>query len=145
MNWKGCGRKRSWLNFMVLSRHLSGRTEKTTKNLHQDNRSPGPTFGWLVGHLIYNASSITWLYSVDDTVISEWWWMRKDLVERSRDLMALCRRSPGGTEKIHEKLNDHIREPDPRFEPGTSRMRSRAVNHSTTTFSDFTTARIWNY
>jgi hypothetical protein len=28
MNWKGCGRKRSWPNFKVLSRHLSGRTEE---------------------------------------------------------------------------------------------------------------------
>jgi hypothetical protein len=27
MNWKGCGRKRSWPNLKVLSRHLRGETE----------------------------------------------------------------------------------------------------------------------
>jgi hypothetical protein len=41
MNWKGCGRKRSWPNFMLLSRYLLGGTEKNTKTLSQDSRSPG--------------------------------------------------------------------------------------------------------
>jgi hypothetical protein len=40
MNWKGCGRKRSWPNFKVLSRHLPGGTEENHENLSQDSRSP---------------------------------------------------------------------------------------------------------
>jgi hypothetical protein len=28
MNWKGCGRRRSWPNFKVLSQYLPGGTEK---------------------------------------------------------------------------------------------------------------------
>jgi hypothetical protein len=38
MNWKGCGMKWLWHNFKVLSQHLPGGTEKTTKDLSQDNR-----------------------------------------------------------------------------------------------------------
>jgi hypothetical protein len=41
MNWKGSGRKRSWPNFKVLYRNSPGRTEKNTKTLNQDIRSPG--------------------------------------------------------------------------------------------------------
>jgi hypothetical protein len=42
MNWKGFGRKQSWPNFNVLSWHSPGGTDKTTTNLNQDSRSPGP-------------------------------------------------------------------------------------------------------
>jgi hypothetical protein len=28
MNWKGVGKKRSWINFKVVSKDLPGRTEK---------------------------------------------------------------------------------------------------------------------
>jgi hypothetical protein len=31
MNWKGCGRKRSWPNFKVLSQHLPDVLRKTMK------------------------------------------------------------------------------------------------------------------
>jgi hypothetical protein len=65
MNWKGFGRRRSWPNFNVLSRH-----------------------------------------------------------------------SPGGTEKNYEKICQGIRSSGPRFEPGTSRLRSKNVNHSTTMFDN---------
>jgi hypothetical protein len=41
MNWKGCGKKRSWPNFKVLSRHLRSGTDKNTKRLSQDSQSPG--------------------------------------------------------------------------------------------------------
>jgi hypothetical protein len=63
INWKGFGRKWSWPNFKVLTRHSPEGTEKTMKDLNQDSRSPGM-----------------------------------------------------------------------RIEPGTSQIRSRSVNHSTTTF-----------
>jgi hypothetical protein len=42
MNWKGCGRKQSWLNFKVLSRHLPGGTENYGNC--QDSQSPGQDF-----------------------------------------------------------------------------------------------------
>jgi hypothetical protein len=41
MNWKVLGRKRSWPNLKVLSRHSPGRTEISHENLSQDSRSPG--------------------------------------------------------------------------------------------------------
>jgi hypothetical protein len=41
MNWKGCGRKRSWPNCKVLSRHSPG---ETAENLSQNSRSPGRDF-----------------------------------------------------------------------------------------------------
>jgi hypothetical protein len=33
MNWKGCGRKRLWLNYKLLYRHLPGETEETHEEL----------------------------------------------------------------------------------------------------------------
>jgi hypothetical protein len=36
--------------------------------------------------------------------------------------------------KTTKILNQHSRSPVPRFEPGTSRIRSRSVDHSITTF-----------
>jgi hypothetical protein len=42
MNWKGFGKKRSWPNFKLLSRYLSGVTEEKLKNHSQNSRSPGP-------------------------------------------------------------------------------------------------------
>jgi hypothetical protein len=41
MNWKGFERKRSWTKFKALSRNSPRGSEKTTKNLSQDGRSPG--------------------------------------------------------------------------------------------------------
>jgi hypothetical protein len=35
---------------------------------------------WLVGSLFYDAFSISRHYSIDVSVISEWWWIGKDLV-----------------------------------------------------------------
>jgi hypothetical protein len=34
--------------------------------------------GWQVGTLFYDAFSVTRLYSVDERMISEWWWLGKD-------------------------------------------------------------------
>jgi hypothetical protein len=42
--------------------------------------------------------------------------------------------SPGGPEEKYENLSQDSRLPGPRSEPGTSRIRSRSVNHSTTMF-----------
>jgi hypothetical protein len=41
MKLNGFGRKRSWPNFKVLYRY-SSELEKTTKNISQNSRSPGP-------------------------------------------------------------------------------------------------------
>jgi hypothetical protein len=41
MNWKGCGRKRSWPNLRYYPGICLEGLRKTTKNLSQDNRSPG--------------------------------------------------------------------------------------------------------
>jgi hypothetical protein len=39
-----------------------------------------------VGSLFYDAFSVTRLYSVNDRVISKWWWTGKDLVESGHGL-----------------------------------------------------------
>jgi hypothetical protein len=43
MNWKGCGRKRSWTNFKI-SKNLLGETEENNEHLSQDSRFPGRDF-----------------------------------------------------------------------------------------------------
>jgi hypothetical protein len=47
----------------------------------------------------------------------------------------LSRDSPGGTEENHGNLNQNSRSPGPRIEAEISRIRSRSVNHSATTFN----------
>jgi hypothetical protein len=47
---------------------------------------------------------------------------------------ALSRHSPGGTEENHKKYQPEQSVSGPRFETGTSRIRSRSVNHSTPDF-----------
>jgi hypothetical protein len=46
MNWKGCGRKRSWPNFKVLSRQLPRGAEENHGNLVRiasvRDSDPGP-------------------------------------------------------------------------------------------------------
>jgi hypothetical protein len=41
----------------------------------------------IVSSLFYDALSVTRLYSVDDRVKSEWWWIGKDLVGSFRGLV----------------------------------------------------------
>jgi hypothetical protein len=41
-----------------------------------------------------------------------------------------------GLRKSMKTLNQDSRSPGPRFEPGILRIRSRSVNHSTTTFGE---------
>jgi hypothetical protein len=56
MNSKGCGRKLSWTNLMYYPGIFLEELRNTTKNISQDNRSPGRGFnpgppeyepGWL--------------------------------------------------------------------------------------------------
>jgi hypothetical protein len=90
--------------------------------------------GWFVVYF-NGAFSVTRLYSVDDGII-EWWSLGKDLVESGRG--QILRYYPGirleGLQKTTKNLNQDRGSPGPRIEPGTSRIRSRSVNHSTTTF-----------
>jgi hypothetical protein len=64
--------------------------------------------------------------------------MEKDLVGSGSGLILKYYpgHSPGGTEENHEKLKQDSRSPGSRFEPGTSRIRNRMVNHSTMTFGN---------
>jgi hypothetical protein len=41
MNWKGCGRKRSWPNFRYYPGIFLEGLKKTTKNLSQESRFAG--------------------------------------------------------------------------------------------------------
>jgi hypothetical protein len=41
MNWKGCGRNRSWSYLINLSRHFPGETEENYENLTHNSRSLG--------------------------------------------------------------------------------------------------------
>jgi hypothetical protein len=50
----------------------------------------------------------------------------------------LCRPSPGGTEEKDEKAESGKPFSGPRFEPGTSQIRSRSVDH------DFSVIILWN-
>jgi hypothetical protein len=58
---------------------------------------------WLVIYLTTFFSNR--LQSVDDRMISEWWWSAKDLVGSGRGLIfkVLDQNSTGGTEKTYEK------------------------------------------
>jgi hypothetical protein len=70
-------------------------------------------------------------------MISEWWWTEKNLVGSGRgwpNFKVLSLYLPGGTEENHNKPQDSQSQ-GPRIEPGTSRIRSKSVNHSTVTFS----------
>jgi hypothetical protein len=53
------------------------------------------------------------------------------------NLKVLSWHSPGGTEESHINVDQDSRSLEPRIEPGTSRLQSRSVNHSTTMFGGF--------
>jgi hypothetical protein len=44
MDWKGCGKKRSWSDFRYYPGIYLDGLRKTTKDLSQDSRSPGRDF-----------------------------------------------------------------------------------------------------
>jgi hypothetical protein len=60
MNWKGCGRKRSWLNLRYYPGICVEGLRKTMKNLSQDSRSPGRDLN--PGHPEYEAGVLTIRY-----------------------------------------------------------------------------------
>jgi hypothetical protein len=97
------------------------------------------TYCWLVVYLtIHNAFSVTRLCSVHDRVISEWWWIGKDMVGSGCGLT--LRHYPGIFLEVLRKTTKNLSQGSwlqgPRFEPGTSWIPSRSVSHSTTTFGD---------
>jgi hypothetical protein len=69
--------------------------------------------------------------------MSEWWWIGNNLVGSGHGLT--LRYYPSihleGLRKTTKILNQDSWLPGPRFEHRTSRIRSRSVSHSTTTFS----------
>jgi hypothetical protein len=87
----------------------------------------------LVGSLLYDAFSVTRLYSV----IIGCWWIGKDLVGNSHGL--LLRYYPSihleGLRQTTKNINQDNLTPGPRFETGTFQISSRSVRHLTMTFS----------
>jgi hypothetical protein len=69
MNWKGCGRKRSWPNLRYYPGICLEGLRKTTKNLSQDSRSP-PEYeaGELTTQLQRSVLTIYKVYSLDRVV-----------------------------------------------------------------------------
>jgi hypothetical protein len=91
-----------------------------TKTLGQKNRFP---CGWVIVLYFTTLFSVTRLYNADDRMISEWWWIGKDLVEISSGLILRyypdIRWSDWGKSR---KINQVTRSPGLGFEPRTSRI-----------------------
>jgi hypothetical protein len=86
--------------------------------------------------LFYDAFSVTRQYSVYDR-ISEWWWIGNNFVRSGRGL--ILRYYPGiGLEGLSKTMNEvnQDRRYRGRESNKTSRIRSRNVNHLTTTFGE---------
>jgi hypothetical protein len=67
---------------------------------------------WLVGSLFNDAFSVTRLYSIDDRIVSEWWWIGKDLAESGRGLIlmyyhSICREGLRKTMKPSIRVAGH--------------------------------------
>jgi hypothetical protein len=81
--------------------------------------SSGYSVLW-VGSFFYGAFSVTRLCSVNDRVISEWWWIGKDLVGSDRSL--ILRYYPGirleGLRKTTKILNQDSLSPGRDLNPG---------------------------
>jgi hypothetical protein len=89
----------------------------------------------LVSSLFNDAFSVTRLYKDGKSMIKNWKGFGR---KRSwPNFKVLSRQSPGGNEENHENLNQDSRPLGPRIETGTFRIRSRNVNHSTTTSGSF--------
>jgi hypothetical protein len=91
----------------------------------------------VVGSLFNETFSVTKLYSVDNRMINHWWWIRKGLVGSGCGLI-LRYYSGIRLERLRKpmkNINQLSRSQGPRIKTGTSRIRSRSVNHSTTTFA----------
>jgi hypothetical protein len=91
----------------------------------------------VVGSLFYDALSEPRLYRIDDRMISEWWWIGKELVGSGRDLnfryyLGIRLEGPRKTTKNSIRIAGRR---GPSIEPGTFRIRGMSVNHSTTAFA----------
>jgi hypothetical protein len=91
-----------------------------------------------VGSLFYDAFRVTWLYS-----LYHWRHGYKWMTMNGKGCGRKCswpnlKYYAGirleGLRKTTKNLNQDSLSPRPRFEPGSSRIRSRSANHSTTTF-----------
>jgi hypothetical protein len=90
-------------------------------------------------HSLRGSTRDLWIiYSVSDRVISEWWWIGKDLVESGHGL--ILRYCPGmrleGLRKTKKNVKQDSWSPGPRFETRTSRIRSRSLDHLTMMFGE---------
>jgi hypothetical protein len=125
----------------VAASHNSGRANSFTNQTTRNKTWMYYSGTWksgirlVVDCLCNDALSVTRLYSFDDR-ISEWWWIWKDLVGSGQGLTLRYHPSISleGLRKTTKTLNKDSRSPGPRIEPGTSRIRSRSANHSTTSF-----------
>jgi hypothetical protein len=86
-------------------------------------------------YINFSLPSCQWCKKLVILMISEWWWMGKDLVGSGCGLiqgtmLAFVWRDS----KTTKSLNQHSQSPEPKFEPGTSQIQSRSVNSSTKTF-----------
>jgi hypothetical protein len=88
--------------------------------------------------------SVGGLYGVDNRIISEWWYIGKDLVGSSCGL--ILRYYPGirleGLRKNTKNRNQEGRSPGKRIEPGTSRIRSTSVTSRPQRMVDLK-GRVW--
>jgi hypothetical protein len=77
---------------------------------------------------------VTKITASNEVVISEWL-IGKEWQGSGRGLiLSTVPNLPGETEEHHEKFPSEYTVSELKFEPGTSRIRSRSVNHSTKTF-----------
>jgi hypothetical protein len=113
---EGCGRL-SAIHSSV--KHRPTYTKLTTLwiSLSNDYDFVSLRCSWLVGSLFYDVFSVTRVYSVNDWVISEWWWFGKDLVGSGRGLILRYYSYIGldGLRKSAKPLHQGIRSPGPRF------------------------------
>jgi hypothetical protein len=93
------------------------------------------TFALLFTYNLFNAA-----FNISDYIASNERMIVNNELERMwkeavvAKFMVLSRHLPGGTKENHEKPQSGQPVSGPRIEHGTSRIRSRSANHSTTTF-----------
>jgi hypothetical protein len=93
---------------------------------------------WWIGKDLEGKDETAWTESISE------WWIGKDLQGSGRDQIlryypGICLDGLRNTTNIKSALPVS----GPRFEPGTSKIRSSAVNHSTTTFGGGDVMTFW--
>jgi hypothetical protein len=80
---------------------------------------------WLLGSSFNDTFSVTRLYSIYDRMISEWWWIGKDLVGSGHGLIfqVLSRICLEGLRKITKTLNQDRQLPGWESNPGTPKYK----------------------